>query len=128
LFECDVTVKLRVQKPYAKFTTSSTPENNDYPLYGFRVDHNEISCNHYTGDVIAYPNPFSTECIIQFENTDAHLADLHLYDIQGKLVREYIGVRSDRIIISGAGLMAGVYIWTLELEGEKARTGRVVLR
>lgn len=125
--ECDVTVKLRVQKPYAKYQTDSIPENNNFPLYGFRIDKTNLGCNAYTGDVLVYPNPFIEETVIQFENSDYHNAGVKLYDVQGRLVREYMGT-FDRVIISGAGLFSGMYIWTLEVEGEKPRTGKIILR
>lgn len=127
LLECDVTVKLRVQKPYAKYQTDSIPENRHLPLYGFHVDKENLCCNAYTGDVMVYPNPFSDETAIQFENTDNHMAQLKLYDVQGRLVREYNGT-FDRVVISSAGLFSGMYIWTLEVEGEKSRTGKIILR
>lgn len=126
LFETDVTVKLRVQKPYAKFATSTAPQNNDHPLYGFRINKLDLCCNGYDGAVLAYPNPFSDECIIQFDNRDYHRTDLKLYDAQGRLVRLYDDVTTDRIVISGAGLYSGVYIYSLEMEGENPRTGRLV--
>lgn len=128
LLECDVTVKLRVQKPYAKYATSTTPENRNFPLYGFRIDKENLGCNVYPHDVMVYPNPFSDECVIQFDNRNYHKTDLKLYDMQGKLVRVYEDVTSDRIVISGAGLFSGVYIWSLEVEGEEPKTGKLILR
>ncbi len=125
--ECDVTVKLRVQKPYANYQTDSIPENRNFPLYGFRVDKENLGCNVYNGDVMVYPNPFSEETVIQFDNTDNHNATVKLYDIQGKLVREYNGT-FDRCVIPGAGLFSGMYVWTLEVDQEKPRTGKIILR
>lgn len=128
LFECDVTIKLRVQKPYAKYNTSAIPLNNDYPLYGFRVDKDDVGCNLYEHETRVFPNPFHDECIIQFSNPDYHKADLKLYDMRGRLVRVYEDYTTDRIVISGIGLEEGVYNWTLEVEGEKPESGKIILR
>jgi PKD repeat protein len=125
--ESDVTVKLRVQKPYAAYQTDSVPQNNNYPLYGFHIDKYNLECNAYMGDVTVFPNPFADQSVIHFENTDEHEAKVKLYDVQGKLVRE-INTTSDRVVISSAGLFSGMYIWTLELDGEKPRTGKIILR
>lgn len=128
LLECDVTIRLRVQKPYAPFATTTSPQNHNYPLYGFSVIRDNISCNMYNHDVLVYPNPFVDECIVQFSNLDYRKTDLKLYDIRGRLVRVYEDVTDDRIVISGAGLDAGVYIWTLQVEGEAQKSGRLILR
>ncbi len=127
LLESDVTVKLRVQKPYAKYQTDSIPQNKNYPLYGFRIDKFNLECNAYMGDVNVFPNPFSDQSVIHFENMHEHEATVKLYDVQGKLVRE-LNTTSDRVVISSAGLFAGMYVWTLELDGEKPRTGKIILR
>jgi hypothetical protein len=126
--ECDVTVKLRVQKPYAKYATDSVPLNKNFPLYGFRIDKSDLGFNVYDGSVNVYPNPFAEECVLQFNNTDNHVARVELFDVRGRLVRTYENITGDRVIISGAGLYSGVYIWALELEGEERRVGRIVLR
>jgi hypothetical protein len=128
LFECDVTVKLRVQKPYAKYMTDSVPLNRNFPLYGFRIDKNDLGFNVYDGAVNVYPNPFSEECVLQFDNTDNHVARVELFDIQGRLVRTYENITGDRVIISGAGLYSGVYVWSLEMEGQERRVGKIVLK
>ncbi|HTF04348.1 MAG TPA: PKD domain-containing protein [Bacteroidia bacterium] len=128
LLECDVTVKLRVQKPYAKYMTDSVPLNRNFPLYGLRINKSDLGFNVYDGAVNVYPNPFAEECMLQFDNTDNHVARVELFDIQGRLVRTYENITGDRVIISGAGLYSGVYIWSLQLEGTEDRVGKIVLK
>jgi hypothetical protein len=126
LMESDVKIRLRVQKPYVKFRTDSIAENNTFPLYGFRIDRDNLGANMYDNETRVYPNPFSDECIVEFNNVNYHNAELKLYDLNGKLVRIQNSV-SDRMIISSAGLQSGVYIWTLQVEGEEPESGRVIL-
>lgn len=123
--ESDVTIKLRVQKPYVKFRTDSVAQNNTFPLYGFRIQKNDLGANMYDNATRVYPNPFSEECIIEFNNIHYHNAELKLYDLNGKLVRVQSST-NDRILISSAGLQSGVYIWHLQVEGEEPETGRVI--
>lgn len=126
LLETDVTVRLRVAKPFAPYNTSANPVNNDMPLYGFRIDKEHLGCGIYQGAVIAFPNPFGENCTIQFENLYGKSYNLKLYDLRGRLVRYYEDVRSDHILIEGAGLLKATYIWSLETEGEKPVVGRII--
>lgn len=128
LLECDVTVKLRVQKSYSKFQTDSVPLNRNFPLYGFRIDKDSLGANVYPGTTLVYPNPFSEECVIQFNNVNNHKARVELYDMQGKLVRLYDDFTGDKLTISSAGLFGGVYLWRLQVEGQEAEIGRIILR
>jgi hypothetical protein len=126
--ECDLTVKLRVQKPFAKYQTDSVALNRNYPLYGFRIDKNNLGANVYPGSTLVYPNPFTDECVIQFNNIHNHNTRIELYDMQGKLVRFYDDFTGDRLTISSAGLFSGVYLWRLQVEGQEAEVGRIILR
>lgn len=128
ILESDATVRLRVAKPFAKYNTSSSPLNNDYPLYGFKIDKLNLTCNLYNGDVLVYPNPFNEYCTIIFNNTGNEKFSLRLYDLRGRLVRVYEEIVDDRVVIDGYGLEEGVYIYSLAKEGEKPVTGRIVLR
>jgi PKD repeat protein len=128
LFETDVTVRLRVAKPFKAYNTSSSPENNDYPLYGFKIDKYNLGCNFYGGAVMAFPNPFNETCTIMFDNTDHLACTLSLYDVRGRLVRFYDYGFSDRFVISSTGLEEGIYIYSLQKGNEKAVTGKIILR
>lgn len=128
LLECDITVKLRVQKPYAKYQTDSVPLNRNFPLYGFRIDKENLGVNLYPGTTMVYPNPFTDECVIQFSNVYNHNTRVELYDMQGKLVRTYEDFTGERLTISAAGLFSGVYLWRLQVEGQKEEVGRIILR
>ncbi len=128
LLESDVTVRLRVAKPFGKYNTSASPVNNDFPLYGFSIDKGNLGCNLYEGVVVAYPNPFSESCTILFDNHDNASYSLRLYDVRGRLVRLYENVVTDRIVIEGAGLYSGVYIYSLEKPGSAPDVGKIILR
>lgn len=126
--ESDVTIRLRVAKPFKAYSTSSTPENNDYPLYGFKIDKLNLDCNFYDGGVIVYPNPFNESCTIIFANTENVSCRLKLYDIRGRLVRTYGEIVSDRVVIEAIGLEEGVYIYSLQKGEEKPVTGKIIFR
>lgn len=128
LMETDVTIRLRVAKPFKAYNTSSTPENNDYPLYGFKIDKLNLGCNFYAGDVLVYPNPFNDQCTILFDNTEHLHCHLKLYDVRGRMVRVYDDIHSDRVVIEALGLEEGVYIYSLQKGEEKPVTGRIILR
>jgi hypothetical protein len=128
LFETDVTIRLRVAKPFKAYNTSSTPENNDYPLYGFKIDKLDLGCNFYDGDILVYPNPFHEFCTIVFSNTEHLSCNLKLYDMRGRIVRVYEEIHSDRVVIDALGLEEGVYIYSLQKGEEKPVTGRIILR
>jgi PKD repeat protein len=125
--ESDVTVKLRVQKPYARFQTDSVPQNGNYPLYGFTIDKWNLTCNAYMGDVTVFPNPFTEQTVIHFGNMHEHNAVVKLYDIEGRLVREY-NTTDDRVTIHAAEINPGMYVYTLEVDGEKPKTGKIICR
>lgn len=128
LLETTAAVHLRVEKPFAAYNTSASPVNNDFPLYGFSIDKLNLCCNMYDGSVNAFPNPFSESCTIIFDNTENEIFRLKLYDMRGRLVRTYENITSDRVVVQSAGLMNGVYIYSLEKGDEKPVTGRIILR
>lgn len=128
LLESDATIRLRVAKPFALYNTSTVPENDNKPMYGFKIDKMNPGCNLYDGDVSVFPNPFTESCTILFDNTENKKYNLKLYDLQGRLVRRIDDVITDRIVIDALGLNSGVYIYSLETEGAKTKSGRIVLR
>lgn len=128
LLETDVTVKLRIQKPFAKYATSTNPLNNDFPLYGFSIDKANLGCNMYEGNVQVYPNPFIDECTILFPNTGNFEHTLELYDLKGRLVRRVEGIVEDRIVIAREGLLSGVYIYVLTGANGNSYKGKIVVR
>ncbi len=126
--ETDATIRLRVAKPFMSYNTTSTPVNNDYPMYGFKIDKLNLGCNFYDGGVSVYPNPFHETCTILFDNTGHVSHRLKLYDVRGRIVRVYEDIHSDRIIIEADGLEEGVYIYSLQKGEETPVTGKIILR
>lgn len=47
--------------------------------------------------------------------------------MQGKLVRTYEDFTGERLTISAAGLFSGVYLWRLQVEGQEAEVGKIIL-
>ncbi|MGL5890101.1 MAG: T9SS type A sorting domain-containing protein, partial [Bacteroidia bacterium] len=125
LFETDVRVSLRVTKPYAGYITSSAPENNNFPLYGFSIDKRNLGCNLYDQEAITFPNPFRDEFTVMFDNRENLLYTFRLYNLQGQLVHETT-TQKDKLLVSGAGMESGMYLWSLSYENETRYTGKII--
>jgi len=128
VLESDVKIRLRVAKPYRKFNTSATPLNSDNPMYGFTIDKEHFDCNIYEGNATFYPNPFTDEATLWFENPDAHAHELQIFDLRGRLVREYKNIVSDRVYIRREDMNSGVYIYVLMMHGKRMHVGKFVVK
>ncbi|MCC7301560.1 MAG: T9SS type A sorting domain-containing protein [Bacteroidia bacterium] len=128
IFETDVRIRLRVMKPFMAYPTTANPQNRNYPMYSFTINSDAYQdCYDYTGPTILYPNPFSDEALLEFENNESHPAHLKIYDVKGRLVRIYKSIRNDRIVIRRESLADGVYFYELHISGEKPQTGKFIL-
>ncbi|MEL7531981.1 MAG: PKD domain-containing protein [Bacteroidota bacterium] len=72
------------------------------------------------------PNPFDSQAILQFFNPNQQKYDLHIYDLQGKLVRSYPDNRNAQFVIERGNLSPGLYFY--RLEGEFAFAGKFLLK
>jgi PKD repeat protein len=132
LLSSDVTIRLRVNRTYAKYKTYSPEVNNQNPMYQF--DGRDINnpggtipefVNDYS---TVYPNPFATFSTIRWNNEKCVEHRLELFDVTGKLLRMYDNIKSDRIIIDRNGLAPGIYIYSLIKEGEVVSKGKIVVK
>jgi PKD repeat protein len=127
LLETEVRIRLRVARPYSKYVTTPTPQNNNYPLYQFRLYKKELSCYMYEGPDILFPSPFSDQALLQFANPDRKPYQLKIYNLAGQVVQVYDNITDDQVIIRKGQLAAGAYIYSLIAEGEKPRSGKFVV-
>lgn len=76
------------------------------------------------------PNPFNRETKIAFYiPTTIQKATLHIFNLQGKQIRQFeIAERNNAsILISGHEFEAGMYIYTLVVDGQEAGSHRMIL-
>ena len=102
LYETDVKIRLRVNKPYRSFATSSL-ENNDLPLYGFNMDGLETMYNHgIAADsalmlINVVPNPYYSYSEYETGQLDNRVkitnlpenCEISIYNVSGTLIRRY---------------------------------------
>ncbi|MGB4665366.1 MAG: T9SS type A sorting domain-containing protein [Bacteroidales bacterium] len=82
-----------------------------------------------------YPNPFTENAIITFDNPKNEKYRLFIIDITGKVVMEINEIYGNTVEIDGSNLSAGVYVFELTCdqcvlagnEGEKLFRGRLVV-
>jgi len=75
---------------------------------------------------IVYPNPFSFETTIRFANPEARPYNLEITDLEGRLVKKVVDIKTERYTIKRASMPAGVYIY--RLLGDHEFKGRMVVQ
>lgn len=76
------------------------------------------------------PNPFNKETVIEYEIQDiTQVAYIIIYDLSGKQIQKYPveGTAKGRLVIDGAALNAGMYLYSLVINGKEVDTKRMVL-
>ncbi|MBP1540521.1 MAG: tail fiber domain-containing protein [Prevotella sp.] len=75
------------------------------------------------------PNPFNGQTTIRFQIADgAHSAYICIFDMQGKqLQRHDISTSDDSLTIDGTQLGAGIYLYSLIVDGKEIDTKRMIL-
>jgi hypothetical protein len=76
------------------------------------------------------PNPFSEETIIEYYvPVDAHSASLYVFTLSGELLQSLpIGsFGHGSVTISGSTLQAGMYVYSLVVDGQMVDTKRMIL-
>ena len=74
------------------------------------------------------PNPFSQSTQIKFyipENVKS--AEIYIFDMQGSLIQRIPADRSGSVEIKAAGLNAGMYLYSLIVDGQEVDTKRMIL-
>ncbi|MEW6467498.1 MAG: PKD domain-containing protein [Bacteroidota bacterium] len=127
LLETEVKITLNVAKSYAAYATSSNPVNNNYPLYKFTISSAGMVCLPYTGTANLYPNPFSEYATLEFENPRLQAATIKIYDERGRLVRQYINVMTEKVVIHNYSLSRGMYFYTLTGVSEEPINGKFII-
>lgn len=72
------------------------------------------------------PNPFSDQTRLTLKGIEAQNATLHLYDLQGQKIATQAFEHSS-ILIKRNGLLSGMYFYKIEMEGQLAGTGKLII-
>jgi hypothetical protein len=75
------------------------------------------------------PNPFSERTVIKFELPDnASNAFIYIFNMQGALMKQMpISANQSSITINGSELTAGIYLYSLIVDGKETDTKRMIL-
>lgn len=112
-------LKVQLETPVK---TKSTTEKNSTGISSTVINSNQLYQN--------VPNPFSNSTEIRYfleENIDK--ANLYIYDMQGKQIKNISNLSKgdSSITINGYDLKAGMYIYTLIVDGVEIDTKRMIL-
>lgn len=75
------------------------------------------------------PNPFSAQTTIRFALPNGvRNATIAVFDLNGRMQQQYTGLNgSSQVIIEGNSLQAGMYIYSLLVEGQEVLSKRMIL-
>ncbi len=76
--------------------------------------------------ITIFPNPFSTEAILQTDNP-LHNATLTVYDIFGQTVKQINNISGQTITFNREGLASGVYFIDLVQDNQTITTNRLII-
>jgi len=97
----------------------------------------KIPSSMLTSALYNYPNPFNQNTTIEFEMNKRDLVKLKIYDVSGRLVRNFIEIvakiGNNQIIWDGRDyngdlVSSGIYYGILSIPSKKARLKMIVLR
>lgn len=73
----------------------------------------------------AYPNPFSKETQIEFENKLGFSYDFELIDMQGRIVQKRNNITYNTLTIKNKNLSNGIYFFRLLRKGQTVFSGKI---
>ncbi len=77
---------------------------------------------------VAYPNPFSIETTIYFNNVKNEKCTLTITDLLGRVVKVIPDITSNKIVISGDEMQSGTYFYKIEhLSNGTVQSGKIIL-
>ena len=78
--------------------------------------------------VKVYPNPFSTQTVLAFDNTKNEEYSLQVYDMSGRMVRSESGIKNNTVVFERENLPTGMYSWKLQSESGKQISGKMLIQ
>ena len=74
------------------------------------------------------PNPFSNQTVIKYELPDNASAYIYVFNMQGTLVKQIpLQSQQQNVTINGSELTAGMYLYSLIVNGKEVDTKRMIL-
>lgn len=145
LLETDVKVRLRVSKPYAKYYSGAyfvdglkvissdscyAPLlNRNNPMYEFETSSFGLGVSEQLvkEESLLFPNPFSASAVLRFENKGSEACELRIFELSGKVVRNYKNLTGKSVVIERGNLQEGIYFYSLSSGGVSKATGKFVV-
>jgi len=75
-----------------------------------------------------YPNPFSDQVVIEFDNPNYERFDLTIHDISGKTVRQLTNITDNQVIIKKQELQQGIYFAVLRGMDGRIATAKLIVQ
>ncbi len=75
-----------------------------------------------------YPNPFSDQVIIEFDNPDNKQFNLSILDISGRVMRQLNNVSGNKLIIEKGQLQRGMYFAVLSAQDGSIATAKLLVK
>ena len=78
------------------------------------------------GTISAFPNPFTHEVRLIFDNAQGDTYTLRIFDTQGKILREITDIKTEGYSLKRKELPSGIYL--IELIGKRRLVGKVMIQ
>jgi len=75
-----------------------------------------------------YPNPFSQQVIIEFDNPDNERFDLTIHDLSGRVMRQLSNISGNKLVIEKQNLRPGMYFAVLRGKDGRFATARLMVK
>lgn len=123
LVERMTTLETNLQSCCLKHQNSNTRhQEHDKPSENFQQDRAQLQQN--------FPNPFHQQTEIQYYlPSKVTTASLHISDLKGKVLKTYplTGTGIGKVMLNGGQLTAGMYVYSLIIDGQLVDTKQMVL-
>lgn len=119
---------LQINHGYDGYGDTMPATNNIYiPLITINTVPTGIEQITERGTFSVYPNPFSEQTILKFNNPGKIKFNFYLYNTQGQLVKTSENIFSDVLTINRENLISGLYFFQLVNEKREIISGRVAV-
>jgi hypothetical protein len=124
----DIHVAGRIHNPNVVFEQTNLPNAGMYDMFIAKLSLSTgLTVNLPPFTYSVYPNPFSQNATIQFENFKNEKFTLILMDAEGRTVKTIGNITTDKVEIDRAGLPCGLYFFQLQTEGEIRTSGKIIV-
>jgi hypothetical protein len=119
---------LQINHGYDIYNDTMPYVNNVYiPLITLNTIPTGIMQVNEANNFSVYPNPFSQQTILKFNNPGKIKFSFYIYDAHGALVQKAKNIFSDNIFITRKNLGSGLYFFQLVNEKGEINSGRIAI-